>query len=100
MIAYVGGGIHISLFVVLAGICAFDDGELAGWRDCLVPVGLLLIPLAFALYGAWRRSPALLSMAAVVGLVLGLLSLTGPGLFVMIPAVLYAIAAARSPASR
>lgn len=100
LIAYVGIGIHISLFVALAGICAFDDGELVDWSDCFVPLGLLLIPLGFAFYGASRRSPALLATAAATGLVLGLLSLTGPGLFVMVPAILYGIAAARSSAPR
>lgn len=100
MIAYVGIGIHVSLFVALAGICAFDDGELGDWSDCLLPLGLLLIPLGVAFYGASRRSPALLATGAALGLVLGLLSLTGAGLFVMIPAILYAIAAARSSAPR
>jgi hypothetical protein len=42
----------------------------------------------------------MLVAAAVVGVLLGLLSLTGPGLFVLLPSIIYGVAAARIPVDR
>lgn len=95
-IAVAGITVHLALFIGLTGICAFDDGQLSeDWTDCVVPLGLLLAPLGLAAAALARRSPRLLAVAAVLAAVLGLLSLTGPGLFVLVPAILYGVDAAR-----
>ena len=94
--SYIGMTLHGLLFVALTAVCAFDDWRLAAdWADCLIPLGLLLVPRALAAIGTPRRSSGLLTAAYVLGLLLGLISLTGPGLFVLLPAILYGVAAAR-----
>jgi len=96
---YVALTLHGVLFVALVGVCAFDNGKLThDWTDCLIPLGLLLVPFVLAAVGTGRRSPGMLVTAAVVGVILGLLSLTGPGLFVLVPSIFYGVAALRSPA--
>lgn len=95
-IAVAGLTIHAILFLALTAICAFDDGRLSHeWIDCIVPLGLLAIPLVLAATGSARRSSELLWKGSITAAVLGVLSLTGPGLFVLVPAILYGIAAAR-----
>lgn len=92
--------VHLVLFVGLTGICAFDDGRPSDdWPDCVIPLGLLLAPLGVAAAALPRRSTRLLAAAAVLAAVLGLLSLTGPGLFVLVPGILYGLAAAHGPSS-
>ncbi len=96
---YVGLTLHGLLFAALVGVCAFDDGDLAhDWTDCLIPLGLILVPLVFAAVGTRTRSSGALVVAAVMGVLVGLVSLTGPGLFVLVPAVIYGLAAVRIPA--
>jgi hypothetical protein len=100
-LAYVGLTLHGVLFVALVGVCAFDAGDLAhDWTDCLIPLGLLLVPFVLAAAGTGRRSSGILVAAAVIGALLGLLSLTGPGLFVLLPSIIYGVAAARIPTDR
>jgi hypothetical protein len=83
------------LFLALVGTCAFDDGKLAqDWTDCVLPLGLLGVPFLLAITGVVRRSVGFLTAAAAVGGVVGLVSLTGPGLFVLLPAILYGVGAA------
>lgn len=97
-LAYVGLTLHGVLFFALVGVCAFDGGKLArDWKDCLIPLGLLLVPLVLAAIGTSRRSSGPLIAASVVGVLLGLVSITGPGLFVLIPAIIYGVAAALIP---
>lgn len=96
-LTYVGLTLHGLLFLALVGICAFDNGELTNdWTDCLIPLGLLLVPFILAAVGVGRRSFGLLIAAAIIGAVLGFLSLTGPGLFVLLPSLLYGIGAVRT----
>lgn len=98
-LSYVGLTLHGVLFVALVGVCAFDDSDLVhDWTDCLIPLGLLLVPLVLAAVGTGTRSSGMLVAAAVIGVLLGLLSLTGPGLFVLLPSIIYGVAAARIPA--
>ena len=99
-LAYVAFSLHGILFLALVAVCAFDDGQLAhDWTDCLIPLGLLLVPFALAVTGIARRSTGLLASASVIGVLLGFISLTGPGLFVLIPSILYGICAARVPSA-
>jgi TRAP-type uncharacterized transport system fused permease subunit len=95
-IAQIAIVIHSVLLAALAGVCGFDDGKLAhDWTDCLIPLGLVLVPLVLAIIGMARNSSASLIAAAVAGGVVGLVSLTGPGLFVLLPAILYGLTAGR-----
>lgn len=97
-LVYIALTLHGVLFAALVAVCAFDRGQLASdWTDCLIPLGLLLVPFVLGAVGAKRRSSGLLTAAAVVGALLGLASLTGPGLFVLLPAILYGISAALKP---
>ena len=97
-IAYVGLTLHGVLFIALVGVCAFDDGKLThDWRDCLIPLGLLALPFILASVGVARGSSAALGWGAAIGCVLGIVSLTGPGLFVLLPSILYGIAAVQTP---
>lgn len=96
---YLGLALHGVLFVALVGACAFDDGHLAhDWRDCLIPLGSILVPFVLGAVGTRTRSSGVLVAAALIGLVVGLLSATGPGLFVLAPAIIYGMGAARIPA--
>ncbi len=99
MLPYVGLALHGLLFAALVAVCAFDNGDLShDWTDCLVPLGLILVPFVFAAFGTRTRSAGMLVAAAATGLLVALLSLTGPGLFVLVPAITYGLAAARAPA--
>lgn len=90
---YVGLTLHLVLFLSLVGVCAFNDGKVAhDWTDCLIPLGLLLVPMILACAGGALRSRRFLMGASIVGCLLGVLSLTGPGLFILIPAILYGTA--------
>lgn len=94
-LAYVGISLHSILFAALVAVCGFDDGQLAhDWTDCLIPLGIVLIPLVLAVVGVARRSTGFLMSAAVMG---GLVFIIGPGLFVLVPAILYGVAVALSP---
>jgi hypothetical protein len=100
-LAYVGLTLHGVLFVALVGVCAFDDGALAhDWSDCLIPLGFVLVPLVLAAVATARRSPGTFAAAAATGVLLGLLSITGPGLFVLVPSIVYGVAAAGMRAER
>jgi hypothetical protein len=100
VVAVAGLTVHLVLLMGLTGVCAFDAGQLShDWTDCVIPLGLLLVPLAVAAAALARRSPRLLATAAGLAAVLGLLSLTSPGLFVLVPAILYEMAAIQRPSS-
>ena len=92
--ALTGLVLHGTLFVALTGTCAFDSGRLASdWRDCLIPLALLATPGVIVVVALLRVSQLVLATGAAVAGLFALLSLTGPGLFLLIPAVLYAFGA-------
>lgn len=87
--------LHIVLLVGLSTVCAFDDGRLTGhWRDCVVPVAIIAIPAVVSLAGVLWRSGRTLGIAAGLSLVIAVISITGPGIFVFVPGILYGIGAA------
>jgi len=90
--------LHALLFVVLTGICAFDEGSLSHeWTGCALPLAALALPGGIAAAGAASDRYGLLLTAGVMGLILALLSLTGPGLFLFVPSILYLAAGAYWP---
>lgn|GEM_PF-3121224 len=93
VVAIVSMTLHAVLFVVLTGICAFDDGRPTQWRDCILPLALLALPLAFALVGARTRRGSWLLAACVSSLALAVVTLTGAGLALLLLAILYGVAA-------
>lgn len=84
--------LHSLLFIALTGVCAFDEGQLADdWTDCLIPLAIVLLPLALATLGALRSIDGLVVAAAIIAGLFGFVSITGPGVFLLVPAILYGI---------
>ena len=86
--------LHVLLLVWIAPIAFFDEGRLASdWAETMIPFGALALPLGIAAVG---RSPTAFGVAALSGLATALVFILGPGLFLIGPAVCYAIAGLRA----
>ena len=93
--------IGIVTFVVLATVCAFDDGTLANdWTDCIIPLSALLLPFALAGAAFVRNNPGYLLAACLLLVPVAVLSFViGVGVVLLAAAVLLGIAYTRWPSS-
>lgn len=89
---YAGLVCHLVLLIGLAPIAIFDSGEVASdWLETTIPFGALTAPLLVA---GITRTPLAFFRAGVFSLVVGAFFLTGPGVFLLLPAVCYLTAGA------
>lgn len=91
----VGAAIGLLYPAFLAGIAFFDNGDLdPQWATRVIFVALVCLPAVIALV-ARKTRPGLFVLAGVLGLPLSLISLAGATLPLLIPSVLYLLAAGR-----
>jgi hypothetical protein len=93
--------IGVGTFVALTAVCAFDGGALANdWIDCIIPLGILLLPFALAGMAFVRNSPGYLMAACLLLVPIAVLSFViVVGLALLAAAVLFGIAYTRWPSS-
>jgi hypothetical protein len=101
--AFAAAGLLIGTvtFVALTGICVFNDGALAhDWTDCLIPLGIVLLPLGLAAVAMARNKPGFLIAACLLLVPVAVLSfITGVGVVLLAAAVLFGIGYTRWPRS-
>lgn len=100
--AVVGVILNLAWVAVLFAICATDGGH---WRadrvqGCVFWCGLMAVPAGIAITGLIKGSRSFLIAAASLCAPLALISLAGAGLPMIVPGILFGIAASRSDASR
>lgn len=95
-IGWAGVGAHALWTMFLAGLGLLSDGSLdPQWPTALLFVSLAGLPMVLAVLGLKNR-PALLLTAGIACIPLSFISLAGATLPLLVPAVLYLIAYARS----
>ena len=91
----VGIAINLIWTAFLFGVCAFDDGSFReDWVSCIMWCGLVGLPAALALTGLIKAEKSFVVAAASLCIPLTLISLAGAGIPMIVPGVLFGIAAA------